>query len=97
MLYSPFKGVQTRATYRRDADDTYSIEGDEKNLIGERRTYEFTYGVNLNRDITPHASLNLKFSQTRKRGDQVSEFDRQFYTILAALEYQPFKKGRRKR
>jgi hypothetical protein len=92
VLYKPIPGFETTVTYRRNADDTYSVDGDERTLSDERRTYELSWGVNGVRNLTKHVNLSLRFAQTHKRGDQVQELEKKFYSILATVEYQPLKK-----
>lgn len=92
LLYSPKKWCRSRISFRRDGDDQFSVRQGKRNPAGEFRTHELTVGLTLNRKVMRSIRLDLDFDHTQKRGDRVTDVDRRFYTIRAALEYQPFRR-----
>jgi hypothetical protein len=89
-LYNPRPWLRTRVTYRKDGDDGYTFSGSTKVKSAVFRTDEFTYGVTIRKRFFRGIDLDLDFNQSKKRGDRVTDVDRDFYTIRAALEYRPF-------
>lgn len=92
LLYTPRPGVRARFSYRRDGDDQYGIRTGEKRLLSESRTQELTAGLGIKRKVMRTIDLDLDVSHTQKNGDRVTELDKNYFVIRAALEYRPFKK-----
>jgi hypothetical protein len=92
-LYSPQGWCHTRVSFRRDGEDQFTITQRLRVPSAQFRTDELTLGVTVNKKIMRAIRLDLDFDQTEKRGDRVTDVDRHFYTIRAALEYQPFSRS----
>lgn len=90
ILYNPTGWLRTKVTYRQDGDDTYSFAATRRNKTGVFRTEEFTFGITVKRKFLRGIDLDFDFNHSQKDGDRVSDVDRRFYTIRAALEYRPF-------
>jgi len=97
ILYTVVPGIQTRVEYRRDEDDQYRIDGDDKTLTSELPIRQFVYAVDFRREILQHVRLDVAFSQTFKDGPRVSELEKSFYNIRAQMVYEPFRKSEKKK
>jgi hypothetical protein len=91
--YSPQGWIRFNLVYRQDSDEQFSVRNFRKTLTTERDVYELSGGLTIQRKITDHVLLDLNYSQTQKRGDRISDVERNFYNIRASLEYQPFKRA----
>jgi len=92
MLYDPNGWLKVRMAYRRDGDDQYGVDGDEKTRTLQSRTDELTMGVSSKATLLRSIRLDVDVAYTAKDGDRVTDVDRRFFNILASLEYQPFQK-----
>ncbi len=90
--YSPQGWLRLDLLYRQDSDEQFSLRNTAKTLTSERDVYELSGGLSVQKKITDHVTLDLNYSQTQKRGDRISDVERNYYNIRASLEYQPFKR-----
>lgn len=91
VLYSPIQGIRFNAIYRTDGDDQYAISGSDREKSGEFQNHEFSVGINVRRRFWRTIMVTAEWTYSQKRGDRVSEVDREFNNIRAQFEYQPFR------
>jgi hypothetical protein len=91
ILYTVRKGLRVRVEYKRDSDLQYVVSEGERILTSELPRHQFLYALTYVRNIMEHVRLDVKFNQTLKGGENVSEVDRSFYNINAQIVYTPFK------
>ncbi|MGQ0720375.1 MAG: hypothetical protein ACT4PE_02235 [Candidatus Eiseniibacteriota bacterium] len=92
LRYDVGKGFGVRVEYRTDEDDSYSVSGDDRELQTELPRRQLLYAADYRRDLLRHVHVDVNFSQTLKNGEGVTDVERNYYTIIASIVYQPFQK-----
>jgi hypothetical protein len=93
LRYELAKGFALRVEYRTDEDDSYDVTGGDHDLLSELPRRQLLYAASFRKKVVRHIDVDLNFSQTLKDGKGVTDVERNYYTIVASVVYQPFKKA----
>jgi hypothetical protein len=97
LRYELARGFSVRVEYRTDDDDTYDVSGGDRELLTELPRRQLVYAASFRKNVLRHVNLDLNFAQTLKDGRGVSDLERNYYTIVATVVYEPLKKEEKKK